>query len=214
MENNLKSWEKTSLFELFYIKKIRNIIASLIKSDSSIKKQKIDIFPFYILKNQNIEKKFQFFISDLNKKISKYYIFNPYKILAWEKRKKNHQEIQLNLKESQILHKLKNIWGTANTLSKCMHTEKIKVKEDDDESCDYDYDEYETKVSFMFNRFYDLKNDYFEKNIKYKNVDDQNILKIDKLNIELINCSLKRYIINEDKFEEKLIELNQEKIKD
>jgi hypothetical protein len=210
MENNLKSWEKTSLFELFYIKKIRNIIVSLIKSDSSIKKQKIDIFPFYILKNQNIEKKFQFFISDLNKKISKYYIFNPYKILAWEKRKKNHQEIQLNLKESQILHKLKNIWGTANTLSKCMYTEKIKVKEDDDENCDSDYDEYETKVSFMFNRFYDLKNDYFEKNIKYKNVDDQNILKIDKLNIELINCSLKRYIINEDKFEEKLIELNQE----
>ena len=198
MGNNFELWDKVVLFELFYIKRIRHIINSIITTDSKYNKQKINIFPFFIIKNQNEDKIFQFFISDLNKKISRYYIFNPYKILLSEKRKKLFQQIQLNLKESRILYKFKNIWGTNNALLKCISIDI--VKNDDDEN--------DEKFNFKFDVL-NISNEYmknFQKNI----VEDKNKFRMNDIDINLINCSLKRIIINNNKCEEKLFEIKQE----
>ena len=66
----------------------------------------INIFPLNIIRSQYQEKIFQFFISDTTKKISRYYIFNPYKIIITEK-KRLYQQIQLSFEESRIIYKLK-----------------------------------------------------------------------------------------------------------
>ena len=204
MENNFESWDKTVLFELFFIKRTRHIIKSIIKKDSKFVNQKINIFPFYILKNQNEDKKiFQFFISDINKRQSKYYIFNPYKIIISERKKKLHQEIQLTLKESRILHKFRNIWGTTNTLLKCMNNEIIKNKNDDNN----------IKINFKFDILNNIPNDYmkyFEKIIINEKEKDTNKIRMNKTDINLFNCSLRRIFINNNKYEVKLFEIKQE----
>ena len=201
MANNFEMWDKTVLFELFYIKRIRNIINSLKTPDTKYEKQKINIFPFFIIKNQNEkeDKIFQFFISDINKKVSRYYIFNPYKIILSEKGKKLRQEIQLNLKESRILYKFKNIWGTNNALLKCISIDTIKNKNNENDiKINYKFDITNIPKEYMKN---------FEKNI----VEDKNKLAINNIVINLINCSLKRIIINNNnKCVEKLFEIKQE----
>ena len=200
MENNFKSWNKTILFELFYIKKIRDIINSLIKSDSKYIHQNINIFPLNIIRSQYQEKIFQFFISDTTKKISRYYIFNPYKIIITEK-KRLYQQIQLSFEESRIIYKLKNVWGTKNTLLKCIITEEILDKEDN------------IKLNFKLDISSSISNEYIkhlEKNLLDKK--EKNQLKMKNFEVNLVNCSLKRIIINHsnNKLEEKLIEIKQE----
>ena len=202
MDNNFKLWDKTVIFELYFIKKIRNIINSLIKIDNDYKKQKINIFPFYIIKNIN-EDIFQFFISDINNKVSKYYIFNPYKIIIYDRRKKLNQEIQLNMKESRILYKYKNIWGTTNTLLKCIIIENIKDE----------FGEDDIKIKFKFDILSNIPNNYMknlEKDLIDKKEKDKSQLKMNNKDIILINCSLKRMIINNNKCEEKLFKIKQE----
>ena len=180
MDNNFKLWDKTVIFELYFIKKIRNIINSLIKIDNDYKKQKINIFPFYIIKNIN-EDIFQFFISDINNKVSKYYIFNPYKIIIYDRRKKLNQEIQLNMKESRILYKYKNIWGTTNTLLKCIIIENIKDE----------FGEDDIKIKFKFDILSNIPNNYMknlEKDLIDKKEKDKSQLKMNNKDIILINC--------------------------
>jgi len=205
MENNFESWNKTVLFELFYNKKFRNIINSIIKLDSKYIKQNLNIFPFNIIKSHNQEKIFQLFISDVNKKISRYYIFNPYKIIIAEK-KKLYQQIQLNLEESKILYKLKNIWGTTYTLLKSLDIEEIK-----------DYFG-KIKIRFKLDISSNITNEYIKnlkKTLSYKKEKENKQIKMKNFEINLVNCSLKRILINHNnnnKLEEKLIEIKQELI--
>ena len=205
MENNFESWNKTVLFELFYNKKFRNIINSIIKLDSKYIKQNLNIFPFNIIKSHNQEKIFQLFISDVNRKISRYYIFNPYKIIIAEK-KKLYQQIQLNLEESKILYRLKNIWGTTYTLLKSLDIEEIK-----------DYFG-KIKIRFKLDISSNITNEYIKnlkKSLSYKKEKENKQIKMKNFEINLVNCSLKRILINHNnnnKLEEKLIEIKQELI--
>ena len=203
MQNNFESWDKTVLFELFFIKKIRAIINSLIKANYIYNKQKIDIFPFNLTKSINLDKALKLFISDTGNKISRYYIFNPYKIIASKRRMNYYQEIRLNIIESKILHKFKKAWGTAKTLLKCINIENIK-------------EENNIKINFKFDLLNNISNisDEISKNIeinvKEKKDKNRTLLKINGIDIDLINCTMKRYLINENKLEEKYVEIKQE----
>ena len=213
MKNNFNSWDKTVLFELFYIKKFRTIINSLIKPDSVFAYKKINFNNTNSFSEYHNDKIFHFFISDISKKISKYYIFNPYKIILMEK-KKIRREMQLNLKESKILLRFKNILGTKNTLLKCVSIENnknIKIYSNIIDDDNYNDDVY--KINFNFDILDNISNDYikiFRKNITENDKKD-NQIKIGKIDINLINCSLKRMLINinNNKYEEKLFEIPQ-----
>lgn len=213
MKNNFDSWDKTVLFELFYIKKFRTIINSLIKPDSVFAYKKINFNNTNSFSEYHNDKIFHFFISDISKKISKYYIFNPYKIILMEK-KKIRREMQLNLKESKILLRFKNILGTKNTLLKCVSIENnknIKINSNIIDDDKYNDDVY--KINFNFDILDNISNDYikiFRKNITENDKKD-NQIKIGKIDINLINCSLKRMLINinNNKYEEKLFEIPQ-----
>ena len=213
MKNNFDSWDKTVLFELFYIKKFRTIINSLIKPDSVFAYKKINFNNTNSFSEYHNDKIFHFFISDISKKISKYYIFNPYKIILMEK-KKIRREMQLNLKESKILLRFKNILGTKNTLLKCVSIENnknIKINSNIIDDDNYNDDVY--KINFNFDILDNISNDYikiFRKNITENDKKD-NQIKIGKIDINLINCSLKRMLINinNNKYEEKLFEIPQ-----
>ena len=213
MKNNFDSWDKTVLFELFYIKKFRTIINSLIKPDSVFAYKKINFNNTNSFSEYHNDKIFHFFISDISKKISKYYIFNPYKIILMEK-KKIRREMQLNLKESKILLRFKNILGTKNTLLKCVSIENnknIKIYSNIIDDDNYNDDVY--KINFNFDILDNISNDYikiFRKNITENDKKD-NQIKIGKIDINLINCSLKRMLINinNNKYEEKLFEIPQ-----
>ena len=213
MKNNFDSWDKTVLFELFYIKKFRTIINSLIKPDSVFAHKKINFNNTNSFSEYHNDKIFHFFISDISKKISKYYIFNPYKIILMEK-KKIRREMQLNLKESKILLRFKNILGTKNTLLKCVSIENnknIKIYSNIIDDDNYNDDVY--KINFNFDILDNITNDYikiFRKNITENDKKD-NQIKIGKIDINLINCSLKRMLINinNNKYEAKLFEIPQ-----
>ena len=213
MKNNFDSWDKTVLFELFYIKKFRTIINSLIKPDSVFAYKKINFNNTNSFSEYHNDKIFHFFISDISKKISKYYIFNPYKIILMEK-KKIRREMQLNLKESKILLRFKNILGTKNTLLKCVSIENNKnIKINSNIIYDDNYNDDVYKINFNFDILDNISNDYikiFRKNITENDKKD-NQIKIGKIDINLINCSLKRMLINinNNKYEEKLFEIPQ-----
>ena len=203
MQNNFESWDKTVIFELFFIKKVRNIINSLTRTKKIYIKQKIDIFPFYIMENINLNKSFQFFISDIRKKLSRYYLFIPYKMIVIQKKMKYYQEIMLNIMESKILHKYKNIWGITKTLLKCINIEKIN-------------DEKNIKISFKFDLLNNISKEIsknYEMDINERKEKDRTKIKINDINIELIDCSLKRIFINNynhNIYEEKFIEIKKE----
>ena len=200
MQYNFESWDKTVIFELFFIKKIRDIINSLTKTNKIYIKQKIDIFPFYIFEKINLNKSFQFFISDIRKKFSKYYLFNPYKLIVIQKRMKYYQEIKLNMMESKILNKYKNIWGITKTLLKCINIENIN-------------NEKNIKISFKFDLLNNISKEFsksYEMDINEKKEKDKTQIKINDINIDLIDCSLKRIFINNNKYNEKFIEIKKE----
>ena len=122
--------------------------------------------------------------------------------------------MQLNLKESKILLRFKNILGTKNTLLKCMSIENnknIKIYSNIIDDDNYNDDVY--KINFNFDILDNISNDYikiFRKNITENDKKD-NQIKIGKIDINLINCSLKRMLINinNNKYEEKLFEIPQ-----
>ena len=197
MQNNFKSWDKTVIFELFFIKKIRNIINSLTKTKKIYIKQKVNIFPFCIMKKINLNKSFKFFISDIRKKISRYYLFNTYKMIVIQKRMKYYQEIILNMMESKILNNYRNIWGITKTLLKCINIENIN-------------DEKNIKISFRFDLLNNISKEFskvYEIDISERKEKDRTHIKINEIDIDLIDCSLRRIFINNNIYNEKYIEI-------
>ena len=119
--NNFKDWEKFILFDLFSNKKFKNIThLIMLNRQNYIKGNKI-LLNRDPNKEPVINKKYEFFLSEMRQNFSNLYIFVPYIILVLcgEKNKK-YKKINLNWNESKNLIKLKQYWGIINTLLKCM----------------------------------------------------------------------------------------------
>ena len=196
MKTNFFKWEELILFELFFIKKFRHIINSILNNNKYYK-QKINLISNNNdSKNKNIKininKNFEFFISKTNDNCSNYYIFNPYIITISRSKNKYYQEIHLTLKESKILYKFGKYWGIMNTLLKCININN----------------EINNKINFKFDILENLSPKYYKINEKTdKDKKEQMKFKFNKMDITIYECSLKKIIINNSKKEEKYLKI-------
>ena len=185
IKTNFVKWEETILFELFFIKKFRYIINSILIHNNKFYKQKISLISNNDYKNKviNLNHNFEFYITEINDNYSNYYIFNPY-VITLNRRKNNyHQEINLTLKESKILYKFGKHWGIMNTLLKCINFNN----------------EINNKVNFRFDILDNISFDYFKENVnKNKEKKEQMKFKFNKIDITVSECSLKKLIIKND----------------
>ena len=139
-------WEKLVLFDLFSNKIFRYLINNILVGGHKYYEKIIKLYENKtyasidkIINIKNITQSFnnfnksskgyEFFISDVKKKESFYYIVIPNTILILSgESKKKFQKINLNLKESRKLYELSNYWGEINTLFKCMYKDEMKNK--------------------------------------------------------------------------------------
>ena len=205
MKTNFTKWDELILFELFFIKKFRHIINSLLKKNTFYK-QKIYLISNYNSKNKNsiiktnINKSFEFFISKTNDNYSKYYIFNPYIITLFKKINKYYQEIHLTLRESEILYKFGKYWGLMNTLLKCINiNNEINNK---------------NMINFKFDLLENISPNFLKINEK-KNKDkkEQMKFKFNKMDITIHECALKTIVINNSEKVEKFFKIPQKLLK-
>ena len=196
MKTNFLKWEELILFELFFIKKFRHIINSILNNNKYYK-QKINLISNNNdSKNKNfkinINKNFEFFISKTNDNCSNYYIFNPYIITISRSKNKYYQEIHLTLRESKILYKFGKYWGIMNTLLKCININN----------------EINNKINFKFDILENLSPKYYKINENTdKDKKEQMKFKFNKMDITIYECSLKKIIINNSKKEEKYLKI-------
>ena len=201
MKIDFLEWEELILLELYFYKKFRFIINSILTNNNKYHKQKIHLLSEKFSLNQykelknNINKNFELYISEINENFSNYYIFNPYKIALKSTINNYYQEVDLTLRESKILYKFGKYWGIINTLLKC-----ITYNNDID-----------NKVYFKFDIFENISPNYIKaygttnKNIEKK---EQVKFKFNKLNILINECSFKKLIINNNaEKEEKYIKI-------
>ena len=199
MKSNFIKWEELILFELFFIKRFRYIINSILVNNNKYFHQKIDLCSYYIKKNEeeknseirHIEKNFEFFISEINECYSNYYIFNPYIIILNRRKNKYYQEIHLTFRESKILYKFGKYWGIKNTLLKCI---------------DF-HNESNNKVTFNFDILENISSHYLKtaENKKNEKKEQQNKFRFNKIDITIEDCSLKKLIIKNSEKKEKFI---------
>ena len=196
MKTEFFKWEELILFELFYIKKFRKIIYSILINRNKYYQQKINLLYSNYSVNQkdeiksNINKFFEIYISEINDNFSNYYIFNPYIIILSSFKKNYYQEIHLTLKESKILYKYGKYWGIMNTLLKCINFNNDLNK----------------KFNFKFDLLDNLSPQYLQTNEnknKYKK--EQIKFSFNKFEITVYDCSLKKIIINNSQKVEKLL---------
>jgi hypothetical protein len=148
MKTNFLKWEELIMLELFFIKKFRIIINSILNNNKYCN-QKISLISNHDSKNKNYmnkNKNLEFYISKTNDNCSYYYIFNPYTIILNNRKNKYHQEIYLSLKESKILYKYGKYWGIMNTLLKCININN----------------EINNKVSFNFDILENISHNFFK----------------------------------------------------
>ena len=188
MKTDFCEWEELILFELFFYKKFRAIINSILTNNNKYYKQKIHLLP-NLAKNQNKDisnnknKNFEIYITEINEKFSNYYIFNPYNIALKSTKNNYYQEVNLTLGESKILYKFGKYWGIVNTLLKC-----ITYNNDVNNKVYFKFDIFEN-ISPNHIKVYGITNKNIEKT-------DQIKFKFNKLNIIINECSLKKIIIN------------------
>lgn len=198
MKSDFIKWEELILFELFFIKKFRHIINSILVNNNKYFRQKINL-SLYIFKKtketkevkevkNHIEKNYEFYISEINGYSSNYYIFNPYIIILNRRKNKYYQEINLTLRESKILYKFGKHWGMINTLLKCINFNN----------------ELNNKVFFNFDILDNISSHYLKttENKKNDKKEQQMKFKFNKIDITIYDCFLKKIIIkNTDKNE-------------
>ena len=203
MKENFIKWEDLILSELFFIKKFRYIINSILLSHGKYINQNINLsHHHYNFNNSNndkqvINKNFEFFISEINGTKSYYYIFNPYTITLNGKKINFHQDIHLTLEESRILYKFGKYWGIMNTLLKCININEIT-----------------SKISFKFDLLENISPKYFHLNkSQIKEKKEHMKYRFNKIDILISECSIKKIIISNVSKQEKFLKIPQEFLK-
>ena len=196
MKNKFFIWEQIILSHLYFIKKFRYIINSILLNNNKYFKQKLNLSTINNSKKDTglikINKNYEFFISGVNDNCSNYYIFNPY-IIILRTKNKYYQEINLSFKESKILYKFSKIWGYRNTLLKCMNLNSEKYN----------------KFSFEFNLLDNLSSNYIKlTNNRTNNKKEQLKFQFNKIDINIIECCLKKIIIKDTQILEKFIKIS------
>ena len=203
MKKNFIKWEELILSELFFIKKFRFIINSILLSHGKYFNHDINLSHFYLNfnndnnENQIINKNFELFISEINENKSYYYIFNPYIITLNRKKFNFYQEIHLTLEESRILYKFGKYWGIMNTLLKCININEIT-----------------SKISFKFDLLENVSPKYF--NLSKSQIKDKKEhmkSRFNKIDILISDCFIKKIIIKDDSKQEKFIKIPQQFLK-
>ena len=132
LNKNFIDWEKLVLFDLFSNKKFRYIINSILIGSNKYQNRKLKLFEHSANKecNENdINNNYEFFMSEIMRNKSYYYIFTPNIILLlFGTKYKFFQKIDLSLQESKILYEISKYWGVINTLLKCMYKDEEKNK--------------------------------------------------------------------------------------
>ena len=132
LKKNFIDWEKLILFDLFSNKKFRYIVNSILIGVDKYKNCKIKIFEHSAKKlsnDNNINNNYEFFMSEIMRIKSYYFIFTPNIILLlFGTKYKFFQKIELSLQESRILYEISKYWGVINTLLKCMYKDEDKNK--------------------------------------------------------------------------------------
>ena len=203
MKENFIKWEDLILSELFFIKKFRYIINSILLSHGKYINQNINLsHHHYNFNNSNndkqvINKNFEFFISEINGTKSYYYIFNPYTITLNGKNINFHQDIHLTLEESRILYKFGKYWGIMNTLLKCININEIT-----------------SKISFKFDLLENISPKYFHLNkSQIKEKKEHMKYRFNKIDILISECSIKKIIISNVSKQEKFLKIPKEFLK-
>ena len=195
MKAKFYKWEEIILYDLFFIKKFRYIINSILIGHKKYYKQKISLLQNYSGENNkisiNLNHNFEFYITEINENFSTFFIFSPYIITLSRQKINYNQEINLTLKESKSLYKFSKYWGFMNTLLKCIN---------------YNSEVNKNKITFNFDLLDNIPLSYFKENeIKIKEKKDQMKFKFNKIDIMVSDCTLKKFIIiNEGKSLEKL----------
>ena len=203
MKENFNKWEDLILSELFFIKRFRYIINSILLSHGKYFNQDINLsHHHYNFNNSNndkhvIDKNFEFFISEINETKSHYYIFNPYTITLNGKKLDFYQDIQLTLEESRILYKFGKYWGIMNTLLKCININEIT-----------------SKISFKFDLLENISPKYFHLNKSQIKAKKEHMkFRFNKIDIIISECSIKKIIISNVSKQEKFFKIPHEFLK-
>ena len=134
LKTSLANWEEKILCDLFFNKRFRYIMNSLLSQkhmyfhSKNIQKIFIDKIDY----NQDIlnKYKYEFFITDAIKEHSRYLYISSYEILLFygrENDKFNYNK-HINLKDSININKFRIYWGYINTIMKCIHIDKNERK--------------------------------------------------------------------------------------
>ena len=229
--NNFDNWEKFILFDLFSNRKFKYITNLLMEDKPNMIKSNKIILNKDPSRYPNNNNNFSFYLSEMGKNYSNFYIFIPYIILVLSgEYQKRYQKINLTWKESKNLLKFKNYWGIINTLLKCMLIDnitndiffrfelldsisndlnKIIIKEN---SKSNNNNTKNNKNNNMKNALFNNKNTSIKNIYYYKEKDrEKNRTKYetDKLEISVLDCSLKKININQIKSESKYYKIPQ-----
>ena len=127
MKKNFYNWNKYIIFNLFIIKKFRIIINNILSHKfSAYSNKKIFLDENYKITNHT-KNNYEFFISNSNFKINKYFYFIPITaILASfiNSKKVKTNFIQLSIKDTNNINKLSKYLGIYNILLKCLYYKK------------------------------------------------------------------------------------------
>ena len=133
LKKNFVNWDKLILFDLFVNKKFRYIMNNILTGGDKYYKCAIKLYEYdynneakEINGDSKISKNYEFFMSEVIRKESYYYIFNPNIILIISgDENKKFQKIELSIQESKILYEISKSWGIINTLFKCMYKDEM-----------------------------------------------------------------------------------------
>ena len=136
LKKNFHNWDKLILFDLFGIKKFRYIINNILIGGNKYTNRTIKLFEnrfsghiSKINTSNKIEKHYEFFMTEIGKKESFFYIFKPNIILLLSGgENKIFQKIELTLEESKRLYELSKYLGIINTLFRCIYQNEANNK--------------------------------------------------------------------------------------
>ena len=166
LKEGLAKWEEKILCDLFFNKKFRYLMNSLLcqnKTDFHSKNGK----KYFLDKIDNevnmINKtKYEFFITNAKKEYTYYLYISSYEIFFFYGREEDKffYKKHINFKDSINLNKFSTYWGYINTVMKCLHVDKYLKKI----NCDFKILENSPTKFFRLKSGTDLKFDDLEKN--------------------------------------------------